>query len=168
MAARAGQADVVGYLLKNRANVDTKSKVRTLGLIINQGRKQNNTMMKHWANDEVPHCAGRPDSVAHLQSAGESRHCPTAAAVRRLCQCRHHLRLHPPSPGCPRRTPRRRRDAAGERSLSLLLDEGGSEGGSSWSRGVGYLDLSSRTHTQTHTSEDPNVIEQSSCITSVP
>lgn len=29
MAARAGQADVVRYLLKNGAKVETKSKVRT-------------------------------------------------------------------------------------------------------------------------------------------
>lgn len=31
MAARAGQADVVRYLLKNGAKVETKSKVRTRG-----------------------------------------------------------------------------------------------------------------------------------------
>jgi len=34
MAARAGQADVVRYLLKNGAKVETKSKVRTLSLIL--------------------------------------------------------------------------------------------------------------------------------------
>lgn len=35
MAARAGQADVVRYLLKNGAKVETKSKVRRMSLIIN-------------------------------------------------------------------------------------------------------------------------------------
>lgn len=35
MAARAGQADVVRYLLKNGAKVETKSKVRTLSHMIN-------------------------------------------------------------------------------------------------------------------------------------
>lgn len=34
MAARAGQADVVRYLLKNGAKVETKSKVRTMNHII--------------------------------------------------------------------------------------------------------------------------------------
>lgn len=34
MAARAGQADVVRYLLKNGAKVETKSKVRTMSLLI--------------------------------------------------------------------------------------------------------------------------------------
>lgn len=34
MAARAGQADVVRYLLKNGAKVETKSKVRTMSRII--------------------------------------------------------------------------------------------------------------------------------------
>lgn len=33
MAARAGQAEVVQYLLKNGAKVETKSKVRTMSLI---------------------------------------------------------------------------------------------------------------------------------------
>lgn len=34
MAARAGQADVVRYLLKNGAKVDTKSKVSAKRLIV--------------------------------------------------------------------------------------------------------------------------------------
>lgn len=48
MAARAGQADVVRYLLKNGAKVETKSKVRTPSLIINHcvGKKKSN-------NDEI-------------------------------------------------------------------------------------------------------------------
>lgn len=43
MAARAGQADVVRYLLKNGAKVETKSKVRTPSLVINHcvGEKKN-------------------------------------------------------------------------------------------------------------------------------
>lgn len=36
MAARAGQADVVRYLLKNGAKVETKSKVKELSFIINR------------------------------------------------------------------------------------------------------------------------------------
>lgn len=40
MAARAGQADVVRYLLKNGAKVETKSKVRTLRPIMNLFVKQ--------------------------------------------------------------------------------------------------------------------------------
>lgn len=50
MAARAGQADVVQYLLKNGAKVETKSKVRTPSLIINhcvgEGKQ---TMIKYCA-----------------------------------------------------------------------------------------------------------------------
>lgn len=48
MAARAGQADVVRYLLKNGANVDTKSKVRTLSLI-NHCSGDNKNMRSYWA-----------------------------------------------------------------------------------------------------------------------
>lgn len=127
MAARAGQADVVRYLLKNGAKVETKSKVRTLRLIINHCVREKKKK-KTWRNSGPKvifssfTSAGWPDSIAHLQSAGESRHRPAAAAVRRLCQRCHHLRLHPPSPGCPRRTPRCCCHAAGERSLTLLLD----------------------------------------------
>lgn len=40
MAARAGQADVVRYLLKNGAKVETKSKVRTTGATISHCEKQ--------------------------------------------------------------------------------------------------------------------------------
>lgn len=40
MAARAGQADVVRYLLKNGAKVETKSKVRTQSVIINHCVKE--------------------------------------------------------------------------------------------------------------------------------
>lgn len=40
MAARAGQADVVRYLLKNGAKVETKSKVRTQSIIINHCVKE--------------------------------------------------------------------------------------------------------------------------------
>lgn len=47
MAARAGQADVVRYLLKNGAKVETKSKVRTMSLIINHcvGRNKKQTVI---------------------------------------------------------------------------------------------------------------------------
>lgn len=43
MAARAGQADVVRYLLKNGAKVETKSKVRTAVAIISHFEKQKRT-----------------------------------------------------------------------------------------------------------------------------
>lgn len=118
MAARAGQADVVRYLLKNGAKVETKSKVSTLSSRAN--------IFVGTGNKSTTFCrpAGRPDSVTHLQSAGESRDRPTVAAVWRLCQCRHNLRLHPPSPGCPRRTPGCRHNAPGERSFTVLLHKG--------------------------------------------
>ena len=50
MAARAGQADVVQYLLKNGAKVETKSKVRALSPIINhcvRWRKDSNKRGSH-------------------------------------------------------------------------------------------------------------------------
>lgn len=40
MAARAGQADVVRYLLKNGAKVETKSKVGMQGVVINHCAKE--------------------------------------------------------------------------------------------------------------------------------
>lgn len=50
MAARAGQADVVRYLLKNGAKVETKSKVRTRGsLSITEPGTKNKQRYKYWA-----------------------------------------------------------------------------------------------------------------------
>lgn len=119
MAARAGQADVVRYLLKNGAKVETKSKVRRMSLIINH---YVSSVLKFQQEVTLSSPAGWPDSVAYLQPAGESRHRPAVVAMRRLCERCHHLRLHPPSPGRTWRTPRRCCHAAGKRSLTLLLN----------------------------------------------
>lgn len=126
MAARAGQADVVRYLLKNGANVDTKSKVSAPSLDI--AHCQRDKTMKYQLKVTWSFTAGRPDSAAHLQSAGESGNRSTAAALWRLGQRCHHLGLHPTSPGRPRRTPRCGRHAAGEQSFARVLDKG------EWSR----------------------------------
>lgn len=120
MAARAGQADVVRYLLKNGAKVETKSKVCERVLPANQADDGCKAAL---TANSVP-LAGRPNGAAHRQSAGEGRHRAAAAAERRLGQRRHHLGLHAASPGRPRGTPRCGRHAAGERRLALLLHQG--------------------------------------------
>lgn len=121
MAARAGQADVVRYLLKNGAKVDTKSKVRAV-----TGSRRKETWGQYTSLKSpffLSPSAGWSDGVAHLQSAGESRHRPAAAAVWRLCQCCHHFRLHPTTSGSPRRTSRCCCHAAGEWCLTFICDE---------------------------------------------
>lgn len=109
MAARAGQADVVRYLLKNGAKVETKSKVCERVPPANQADGDREAPL---TSNSVP-SAGRPDGAAHRQSAGEGRHRAAVAAERRLGQRRHHLGLHATSPGRPGGTPGRGRHAAG-------------------------------------------------------
>lgn len=120
MAARAGQADVVRYLLKNGAKVETKSKV---GDWLSPATQCWGDCRTALTPNSVPP-AGRPNGAAHRQSAGEGRHRAAAAAKRRLCQRRHHLGLHAASPGRPRGTPGCGRHAAGEWRLALLLHQG--------------------------------------------
>lgn len=120
MAARAGQADVVRYLLKNGAKVETKSKV--CEQVSPANRADGDSKAPLTANSIPP--AGRPDGATHRQSAGEGRHRAAAAAERRLGQRRHHLGLHAATSGRPRGTPGCGRHAAGERRLALLLHQG--------------------------------------------